>query len=64
MAERSTYVRKIGDRQYEYGILERSKNFRKRPDKYIVAGVEASVASAEAARAMLVVDAPAMRECK
>ncbi|WP_439399032.1 hypothetical protein ACRQ5Q_16840 [Bradyrhizobium sp. PMVTL-01] len=50
---RETYLRKIGDGQFEYGFVQRFKNFRKRPNKYCPAGVEGSVAAAEAKRSAL-----------
>jgi hypothetical protein len=53
MTELSTYVRKIGDGQFEYGFVQRSRNFRKKPDVYTPAGVCKSVAEAEAGRSNL-----------
>lgn len=53
IVERSTYVRKLGPNCFEYGVVERSNNFRKRPDNYIAAGVETTVYAAETARGRL-----------
>jgi hypothetical protein len=52
-SDRTTYVRKIADGQFEYGFLFRSTNFRKRPDVYNAEGVKATVCEAELARAQL-----------
>lgn len=53
MAERATYIRKIGEQQYEYGFVAYSKNFRKKPDTYSPRGVCSSVADAEACRSAI-----------
>jgi len=53
MAKRSTYIRKIGLAQYEYGFLTRAKNFRKQNDRYEPAGVRETVSAAEDARSDL-----------
>lgn len=49
----TTYIRKIGDGQFEYGWHRPAKNFRKQNDEHIAAGVLATVAAAEAARTSL-----------
>lgn len=54
---RSTYVRKIGAGQYEYGFVSRSENFRKRSDTFSAVGVRNCVADAESARAALEAEA-------
>ncbi|MDX3971110.1 MAG: hypothetical protein QHD01_31575 [Bradyrhizobium sp.] len=48
-----TYIRKLDDGRVEYGFVKYSTNFRKRPDIYLPAGTEATVAAAEAARKQL-----------
>lgn len=53
MSAALTYVRKIGDGQFEYGFRKYCKNFRKQRDVYTPAGVEASVSAAESRRAEL-----------
>jgi hypothetical protein len=53
MTNRSTYVRKIAEGQFEYGFVTRFQNFRKRADLYEASGVETSVSAAEAARSLL-----------
>jgi hypothetical protein len=53
MSGKSTYVRKVDVGKYEYGFVERSRNFRKHADRYEAAGTANSVAEAEAARSML-----------
>lgn len=56
MAEQSTYVRKIGEQQFEYGIVRRAKNFRKRSDVFAPLGIKSTVATAvEAAESELAV---------
>lgn len=49
----TTYVRKIGDGQFEYGWYRDPKNFRKQSAELVPAGILATVGDAETARAAL-----------
>jgi hypothetical protein len=46
MSEQSTYVRKIGERRFEYGFVKYAKNFRKHSDAFSPVGVESSATAA------------------
>lgn len=49
----STYIRKIGAGQYEYGFVSYPKNFRKRSDVYTPVGVCDSVTTANVCASLL-----------
>jgi hypothetical protein len=55
----TTFIREIGDGQFEFGWRRAAKNFRKQNDEYVRAGIAATVAEAEAARGRLALKPPA-----